>query len=100
MAAPGLKIEEAAVALAVQALLVVAMRIGGEQNSARSQGGAEFAQDPRQLPARHVKQGRVREDAVEAARGQGEREKILVQDLAAGKIARHGDELLRSVQTH
>jgi hypothetical protein len=47
-----------------------------------------------------MEQGRVCKNAVKATLGQLQRQKILMEDLALRMGARHGDEVLRSVESH
>src|SRR5207302_340246 len=81
----------------VPALVPAAARIRREQHTTRTQRVMELGEHARELLARHVKKGRIREHAVKTLGGQIEREKILVQHLAAGSGARHRDELRRPV---
>src|SRR5258706_9009835 len=95
---PGLQVVVRAVAAAVPALLVVAVRVRAEQHAVGLQARAQLAQDARQLLPRHVEQHRIGEHAVEARRGEREREQILPPHLAAAVLARHRGEALRSLQ--
>lgn len=97
---PNVQIEEAAEAAAAQTLLVVALRVGREQDAARFQRATKLRQHPRQSPARHVEQRRVREHAGEAAFGKVYRQKFLMEDLASRSGASHSSEFLRSVEAH
>ena len=95
---PRLEIVEAAVAAAGPALLVTAPRVRAEQDAAGPEGRGEVFEDARQLAARHVEQRGIREHPVEAGRRQVERQEVLVQHLAAGPGARHGNERARAVE--
>src|SRR5258706_140108 len=97
-APPGFQIVIRAVAPAVPALLVVAVRVRAEQHAARLERRAQLAEDARQLLARHVEQHRIGEDAVEARIGEFQSEQILPPHLAAAVLARHDREGLRALQ--
>src|SRR5687768_13014813 len=98
VAPPGLEVVVGAVAAAVPAFLVVAVRVGAEEHAARLQRGAQLAQHPRQLAAGHMEKGCVGENAVEARRRQLEAQEILLPDLAAAVLARHRRKARRAVQ--
>src|SRR2546425_5829123 len=89
VAAPGLEIVVGAVALAVPAFLVIAVRIRAEQHPARLERGPQLSEHAWQLLAWHVEQRRVGEHPVEARRRQLEPEEVLLPHLAAAKLARH-----------
>src|SRR6266852_4596390 len=91
-ALPGFQIVIRAVAPAVPALLVVAVRVRAEQHAARLERRAQLAEHARQLLARNVEQHRIREHAVEARIGQIQAEQILPPHLAAAVLARHDRE--------
>src|SRR6266850_2996245 len=97
-APPGFQIVIRAVAPAVPALLVVAVRVRAEQNAARLERRAQLAEDARQLLARHVEQHRIGEHAVEARIGEFQSEQILQPHLAAAVLARHDREGLRALE--
>src|SRR5260221_4441071 len=97
-APPGFQIVIRAVAPAVPALLVVAVRVRAEQNAARLERRAQLAEDARQLLARHVEHHRIGEHAVEARIGEIQSEQILPPHLAAAVLARHDREGLRALQ--
>src|SRR5581483_1242590 len=86
---PAFEIVKSAVALALPSFFVVAARIGAEQDSARLQRRMQLFEHARQLGARHVKERRVGEDAVEFLPRQIEPQKILFPHLAAAVGARH-----------
>ena len=67
---PAFQVVIRAVAPAVPALLVMAVRVRAEEDSARLERRVQLAQDARQLLARHVKQHRIGEHAVEARIGE------------------------------
>src|SRR5437773_10862776 len=98
--APGFQIVVGAVALAVPAFLVTAVRIRTEQYSARLERGPHLSEHARQLLAWHVEQRRVGEHPVEARRRQLQPEEVLLPDLAAALAARHGGEARRAFQAH
>ena len=58
----------------------------------------QLEEHPRQRPARHVKQGSVREHSVETAGRQIELEEVLLPDLAPGVRARHHRQALRALE--
>src|ERR1039457_2451091 len=89
IAAPGLGPMVGAVPAAIPSLLVVAVRIRAEKDTARSQRRAQLAQDTRQFLRWNMKQGRVGEHAVEAVGRKVQLEKILLPHRAAGVLARH-----------
>src|SRR6266540_1783026 len=97
-APPGLQVVVRAVAAAVPALLVLAVRVRAEQHAVGLQARVQLAQDARQLLPRHVEQHRVCEHAVEARLGKRQREQILPPHLASAVLARHRGEALRSLQ--
>src|SRR5262249_15509875 len=97
-AAPGFQVVPDAVAVTCKAFLALTARIGREQHAARLEARVQLPQHPRQLLNRHVKQGGVRKDTVEATRRQLERQKILLQDLATGARARRSHERGATVQ--
>src|SRR5215468_3652450 len=66
VAAPRLEVEEAAVAAAAPAFLVVAARVRAEQDAARFQGRGDLEEHARQLAARHMEQRGVGKYPVEA----------------------------------
>src|SRR5450755_4373902 len=90
VAPPGLGSMVGAVPAAIPSLLVAAVRIGAEKNTARLQRGAQLAQDARQFLRWNVKQGRIGEHAIEAVRRKVQLEKILLPYDATGMLARHG----------
>src|SRR5207245_10594421 len=100
VAAPSLEIVVGAVALAVPAFLVTAVRIRAEQHPARFQRGPQLSEHARQLLARHVEQRRVGEHPVEARRRQLQPEEVLLPDLEAALLARHRREARRAFQAH
>lgn len=65
---PRLKRVEAAVAMVLPALLVLAARIGAEQDTVRFERVPELPQDSRQLLARNMKECGVGKNAVKAFR--------------------------------
>src|SRR6266704_2380257 len=97
-APPGFQVVIRAVAAAVPALLVVAVRVRAEQHAPGLQARAQLAQDAGQLLPRHVEQHRVGEHAVEARGWERQREQILPPHLAAAVLARHRGEAPRSLQ--
>src|SRR5205085_1176297 len=94
--APGLEVVVGAIAAAIPAFLVVAARIGAEEDAAGLERGAKLAEDARQLLVGNVEERRVREDAVEALRRQVEAQEILLPHLAPAMRARHRGELRRA----
>src|SRR5207249_11375765 len=98
VAAPGFQIVVGAVALAVPAFLVTAVRIRAEQHPARLQRCAQLSEHARQLLAWHVEQRRVGEHPVEARRRQLQPEEVLLPDLAAALLSRHRREARRAFQ--
>src|SRR5947207_1221307 len=88
VAAPSLEIVVGAVALAVPAFLVTAVRIRAEQHPARLERGPQLGKHARQLLAWHVEQRRVGEHPVEARRRQLQPEEVLLPQLGAALLAR------------
>src|SRR3954469_16625661 len=89
VAAPALEIVIDAVASAVPAFFVMAMRVRREQHTTRLKRGAQLPQHARQLLAGDVKERRVGEYAVETALGQRELQEILLPYFGAAVGARH-----------
>jgi hypothetical protein len=77
MAPPAFGSMKYAVASIAPAFLVMAARYRTEENATRLERRAQFPQNARQLAAGHVKERRVRENAVKIVIGQIELEKIL-----------------------
>jgi hypothetical protein len=98
--APSPEIEEAGVAIVAQALLVIPSRICGEQHTARLQRLDQCQQNLRQFLAGYVEKRGVCKNSVEPALGQLHHQEILMENLALRMRARHGDELLRSVEPY
>ena len=78
----------------------MAMRVGGEQDAARLQGGVQLQQHARQRLAGDMKQRRVGEYAVETALRQIELEEILLPYFAAAVGTRHYGEVHGAFQTN
>ena len=89
-----------AVASAVPALLVVAVRIRAEQHPTRLQTRVQFPQHTRQLLAGYMKQCRVGEHAIETVTRQVELEEILLPYFAAAVGARNRGEVRGALQTN
>jgi hypothetical protein len=95
---PGVERVKAAVAAIGQPFLIAAAWVRGKQHATWLERCGDLAQHPGQFQARHMEQGCVGEHAIEPACRQIQRKKILVQDLASGLIAGHGDECRRTIQ--
>src|SRR3989338_4416435 len=78
-----------AIASAVPAFLVMAVRVRGEQHAARFQGCVQFPQHARQFLAGYMEQRGICEHAVEMVGRQIEFEEILLPYFAAAVKARH-----------
>src|SRR3954467_2174545 len=89
VAAPALEIVIDAVASAVPAFFVMAMRVGREQHTTRLERGVQLQQHARQLLAGDMKERRVGEYAVETALRQLEFQEILLPYFGAALGARH-----------
>ena len=98
--APRLQVEVGPVPPPVPALVILSVGIRAEEDTARPERGAELPEDARQLLGRDVEQRGVGEDAVEVRHREIEREKVLVQHLAAGVLSRHGDEAGGTVEAN
>src|SRR6266702_2373889 len=96
-APPGIQVVIRAVAAAVPALLVVAVRVRAEQHAPGLQARAQLAQDAGQLLPRHVEQHRIGEHAVEARGRERQREQILPPHLAAALLARNRLDLAAAI---
>src|SRR5271169_5159511 len=84
---PAIEVPKAAVALATPTFVVVATRVGAEEHSARLQGGSQLPEHTRESLGRHVKERRIREDAVEPIERQIEGMKILFEHLRPRDLA-------------
>src|SRR5580700_4551084 len=88
-----------AVAPAVPAFLVAAVRVRAEQHTTRLQSRVQFPQHTRQLLAGYMKQCRVSEHAIETVTRQVELEEILLPYFAAAVSARHRGKVRGPLQT-
>ena len=100
IAAPSFKIMIHAVAPAVPAFLVMAVRVRAEQHATRFQACMQFQQHARQLLAGYMKQRGVGEHAIEMVIRQIELEEILLPYFAAAVGARHRGEVRGAFQTY
>ena len=82
------------------AFLVRTTRIGAKKHAAGLQRRVQLLQHACQIPTRDMKQGGVGENAVKACERQIEAQKILLQHLAAGLVARHRDEAFGTIETN
>src|SRR5215813_6414824 len=89
-----------AVAPLAPAFLVMATRIGAEENTARFQTCFQFQQYARQLLAGYMKQRGVGEYIIEIVLRQIELEEILLPHFAAAVRARHYCEVPRMTSAH
>jgi len=100
MAAPGFQIVKRAVASAVPAFLVMAVRVRAEQHTSRFQRRAQFPQHARQLLAGNMKQRGIGKHAIEMLIRQIEPEEILLPHLAAAVGTRHVGQARGAFQTY
>ena len=97
---PGVRGVVGAIAMAVEALDVRAMRNRGKENPPGLQARMELRQDSFEFAERHVKERRVGENAIERCIRKIEGEKVLVKHLLAGDLTRHATERFRPIEPH
>src|SRR5690606_23173573 len=95
---PGVEGPKGAVAPLEPAFLVAAARVGAEEHATGLQRCTKRAENPWQLLRRHVEQGRIGEDPVEARGRQIRPEEVLLPDFAAAVGARHRGEGRRAFE--
>src|SRR3546814_19491286 len=75
-----------AITVAAPALLILATRVGAEQDARRLQCCLQLLQPPKQFRTRHMEQSRVGEYALELAVRQIQSQQIMQPNLATGPI--------------
>ena len=80
--------------------LVIAARIGAEQDTVRFERLPKLSENARQLLARNMKECGVGKNAVKALGRESQIEKILMPDLAARLASGHFDKAFRAVQAN